>query len=294
MKFHLFLVLSVTLVAPTLAATGKWTPKYQKKKIDKSLSIKNSKLKKSKEANKSQQIKKAKIQKPVPAAIKSNPLYKLYTKKYKTKSALEGLKKKTLAEKQKAVPVLTYVMKTDSFPENNRWVATFMLGRIMGVKSAPFISKFAFHPNWMLRLASLKTLLALKQTKFKGLYTRLLKDKAMIVRVQALENIRTLKITELAPYVWAMLYDKKNYVSSEGTRKRGSIIKTIIKTMGDLDFKKAKKPMLTMIQKKKYSDIHEELDYALSKISNKASPTGNISIKKHFWKKQAVSSEVIL
>ena len=90
-----------------------------------------------------------------------------------------------------------------------------------------------------------------------------------------------------------MLYDKKNYVASEGQRKRGNIVKTIIKTMGDLGFSKARKPMLTMIQKKKYSDIHEELDYALSKISTKPSPKGNLSVKKHYWSKMAISEKTI-
>ena len=64
-------------------------------------------------------------------------------------------------------------------------------------------------------------------------------------------------------------------------------------TMGDLGFSKARKPMLTMIQKKKYSDIHEELDYALSKISTKPSPKGNLSVKKHFWNKMAISEQTI-
>ena len=126
------------------------------------------------------------------------------------------------------------------------------------------------------------------------IYSRLLKDKAMIVRVQALENIRAMKLTGLAPYVWAMLYDKENYSMSEGVRKRGSIIKTVIKTMGDLGFEKAKKPMLTMIQKKKYSDIHEELDYSLSKLSKAPSPKGDINIKRHFWKKKADGNGFIL
>jgi hypothetical protein len=229
----------------------------------------------------------------VPSEVKNNPLYSRYLKEIKSKQAIETLKKETLEQKQKAVPLLTYVMKTKDFPDNNRWIATFLLGQIMGVKSAPFISKFAFHPNWMLRLASLKTLLALKQNQYKGIYTRLLKDDAMIVRLQALENIRLLKLDDLAPYVWAMLYDKRNYSNSEGQHKRGNIIKIAIKTMGDLGFKESQKPMLAMIQNKKYKDIYEELDYSLSKVSNKPSPSGSIEIKKHYWTKLATAEKTI-
>ena len=163
----------------------------------------------------------------------------------------------------------------------------------MGKKSAAYLSKFTSHPNWMLRLASLKALMSLEQKQFKGIYSRMLKDKAMIVRLQALETIKQFKLKELAPYVWSMLYDKKNYSGSKGERKRGNIIRNIIKTIGDLDFQKAQKPMLAMIQKKKYRDIHEELDYSLSKIMKKSSPKGNMSVKKHFWKSEYLKLQTI-
>lgn len=266
MKILLLISMSVYFTGFSLASTNSWKAKDQAKKIVTSMQ-KN---------------------------IKNHPLYAKYKKEYKSADAINKLKQSTLKLKHDAVPLLTHVMKTNDFPDNNRWIATFMLGKIMGVKSAEFISKFAFHSNFMLRLASLKSLLALNQVQYKGIYSRLLKDKAMIVRLQALENIRLMKLKELAPYVWAMLYDKKNYVMSEGIHKRGSIIKTIIKTMGDLGFKKAKKPMLAMIQKNKYRDIHKELDYSLSKLSEKSSPEGDLSVKKHFWKKQATAKGYIL
>ena len=297
MKFLLLLFLNLSFIGISFSATSAWKPKYQLKKMETHLK-ETSKKKDEKEVKPSLSKQEQgpsikKVSKLIPPAIKNHPLYSLYKKEYKAKDAIENLKKKTLDQKTEAVPLLTYVMKTDDFPDNNRWVATFMLGRLMGKKSANFISKFSFHPNWMLRLASLKTLLALGQDQFKGIYSRLLKDKAMIVRVQALENIRLLKLKELAPYVWAMLYDKNNYVMTQGSHKRGSIIKTIIKTMGDLEFKEARKPMLSMIQKNKYKDIHEELDYSLSKISNKPSPSGSLNIKKHYWSKLAVSEQTI-
>lgn len=233
------------------------------------------------------------LTKPVPKEIKDHPLYSDYSKEYKSKKMIKDLKQKTLSMKQKAIPLLTYVMKTKTFPDKNRWLATFMVGRIMGTKSAPFLSKFTSHPNWMLRLASLKSLLALNQKQYKGIYTKLLKDDAMIVRLQALENIRSLKLDSLAPYVWAMLYDKRNYSGDNGSLRRGEIVKTIITTMGDLKFEKAKQPMLTMIQKKKYRDIHEELDYALSKVTGVSSPEGNLSLKKHYWKTVSLKSKTI-
>ena len=219
-------------------------------------------------------------------------LLALYKRKYSSKMGIKTLKEKTLAQAQKAVPVLTKVMKSSEYPDKNRWIATFMLGRIMGKKSANFISKFSFHPNWMMRLASLKVLLALNQKQFKGVYARALKDDAMIVRMQGLENIKGMKLKSLAPYVWQMLYDKSNYAGQKGSRKRAHIIKQVISLMGDLKFEKARKPMLVMIQDSKYKDIFEELDYSLNKLNPAAaSPDGNKTIKKRYWSRLALKNK---
>ncbi|MCO4753275.1 MAG: HEAT repeat domain-containing protein [Bacteriovoracaceae bacterium] len=220
-------------------------------------------------------------------------LLTLYKRKYSSKVGLNMLKKNTLDKAQRAVPALIKVMKSSQYPDKNRWVATFMLGRIMGKKSSSFISKFAFHPNWMLRLASLKTLLALDQKQYKGIYTKALKDDAMIVRMQALDNIKAMNLKELAPYVWAMLYDKSNYAGQKGNRKRAHIVKQVISLVGDLKFEKARAPMLKMIQDNKYKDIFEELDYSLNKITGKESPSGGVKLKKRYWTRLASSAKII-
>lgn len=222
----------------------------------------------------------------------NSPLLAKYRIQYKSNKEIEKLKKETLALNSKAVPSLIKIMKDGSFPDKNRWVATFLLGRIMGKKSAPFISKFTEHPSWVMRMASLKTLLALKDQRYSETYIKLLKDKSMLVRTQALSNINELAITKAAPHVWSMLYDKRNYhenMKGKKSLKRMHIVKKVIRTVGDLKFKKATKPLLTMIQKKKYEDIFEEVNYALSKIEGLKAPTGNKKSIRRFWKKKSIS-----
>lgn len=265
------LLMEVSFAAKTID----WTPKYQQGKIKK--------LKKIEKPGK--HLKKMTL-------TPETPLEVLYLKKSKNKNHLTLLKTESLKLKQKAVPTLIKVIKSKSYPSENRWVATYMLGRVMGKKSAPFISKLSKHPNWMLRLASLKVLLHLNQKQYKGLYARLLADTSLIVRHQALQNIKEMQIKELAPYVWKMLYDKSNYLGLKGQRKRSNIIKDAIKAVGDLGFKKAKKPMLEMFTKKKYKDVYSELDYALSKLSTKPSPEGSLEVKKHYWARGEVRGEV--
>ena len=87
-----------------------------------------------------------------------------------------------------------------------------------------------------------------------------------------------------------MLYNKDNYVGTKGSRKRANIIRDAIRVVGELGLKKAKTPMLKMLQRNKYKDIYPELDYSLSKLHEKPSPKGSIAIKRNYWKKVSIES----
>lgn len=223
----------------------------------------------------------------------TNQLIERYAKEYKDKTEVQKLKADTLALNGKAVPALVEVMKNGKYPERNRWMATFLLGQVMGVKAAPYIAKYSQHPDWVMRMASLKTLLALKQDKYAKVYITALKDPSYIVRTQALENIKALGLKQHAAHVWAMLYDKQNYhqlkespKNKNGeTSKRTHIIRKVVRTVGDLQFQDAKPVLLSMIQKDRYKDIFEEMDYALEKITGKPSPAGSAQVKKLYWKR---------
>lgn len=229
-----------------------------------------------------------------------------YSTEYSKVEDVELLRADTLKLGGQAVPALIEVMKNGKYPDKNRWVATFLLGQIMGEKSAPFVAKFMEHPSWVMRMASLKTLLALKQEKYGTLYSKALSDDSLIVRSQALENIRELNLKGQAPQVWAMLYDTKNYYkpttpspskdesktkdkTAESLHKRSHLIKKVIKTIGDLQFEKARDPLFKMVQNDRYNDIFEEIDYALNRIVEKKSPEGTKEVKRRFWERTALA-----
>ncbi|MBF0360029.1 MAG: HEAT repeat domain-containing protein [Oligoflexia bacterium] len=218
-------------------------------------------------------------------------LLKDFEKDTSQKSYLNKLNTKALKMGKDAVPVLTEVMKGSKYPDNSRWMATFLLGKIMGQKSSNFISKFLKHPHWVLRMSALKTLLALKDTRFADNFAERLKDESLLVRLQALENIRYLSINEKAANVWEMLYHKQNYRAINGKLKRTPIIKDVIKTIGELKYEKAKLPLISMLKKSTYDDVFDDIDYSLSKITGKSSPTGSKEIKKIYWQKLALEEE---
>lgn len=197
------------------------------------------------------------------------------------------LKRHSFNHKQKAVPTLIKVMKESKYPVQNRWHATMLLAQIMGNKAAPFIAKFSEHPHWMMRVASLKALLGLKQTEYLAVYKKSLKDPSHIVRIQALDNIAKMNIKKLAPDVWSMLYDQSNYTGVKGALKRTSIVKSIIRTIGDVKYDSAAKPMAILIQKPKYNDLVDDLDYSLAKITGENSPR-KIDEKRKFWSTRVV------
>jgi len=218
-----------------------------------------------------------------------------FAKEYGDNKEIAVFKSKVIGYSGRSVPALITVMKESRFPDKNRWVATFLLGQIMGPKASPYIAKFTKHPNWILRMASLKVLLALKETRFEEEYGWSLRDSSMIVRVQALENIRVLKLTNQAPKVWSMLYDKQNYYNvNTGKLKRTNVVKEAIATIGDLKFEKARGPLLKMAKNKKYNDIFTEVDYSLTKITGKNSPKGSEDNKRIFWSKLATSETITL
>lgn len=223
-------------------------------------------------------------------------LLKKYMAPLATKFQMQELKKETLKYGQHSVEALIEVTKNGKYPDKNRWMATFLLGQVMGEKSAPYLAKFLQHPHWVMRMASLKTLLALKQKNYYKNYAMLLSDESFLVRTQALENIRQLKTVEAAPQVWAMLYDKKNYdipsINGKPMKsKRSQIIKSVILTIGELKFDKAKGPLITMIQKDRYKDIFPEIDKSLSLITGQASPQ-DVGKKKIFWQRMRLDTTI--
>ena len=213
-------------------------------------------------------------------------LIKLLQNTRKDPNNLKKIKKLSFRMSGAAVPVLIKAMKSKKFPDKNRWAAVFILGKIMGKKSVPLLIRYLEHPNFILRLASLKTLLQLKETNLKGKLKKVLKDKSLLVRFQALENIKKLKLKKYSNDVWEMLFEKKNYHNLKNKKfVRGRIIKKVVRVLGDLNFKRALEPFLKLIQKDHYKDLFFDIDYSLQKLSGKKSPSGSEKLKKFFWKK---------
>ena len=200
------------------------------------------------------------------------------------KNKLLRLRHDILQASGRAVPVLVDAMKGENYPDNSRWMATFLLGQIMGGKASKFIATFITHPNWILRMASLKTLLALKESRYARQYAKALKDDSLLVRRQALENIVQFKLKEMAPLVWDMMDDKRNYYDEKNQKGATGLVKMIIRAVGELKFNKALGPLVSMLQNDKYRDSYSDIEYSLRKITDKSTPLGvKLNARRQYW-----------
>ncbi len=167
----------------------------------------------------------------------------------------------------KSVPTIIEVMKSDTYPDKNRWVATLTLARIMGEKSLPFIKKFLRHPNWMMRLSALKVMRMFKDKTSDSLVEKMLFDKSLLVRVEALEMIKSLKKKNSAKSVWKMMYDKKNYQKfSKSKVVPTEVISRILKTIETLDYKKAKPVLVKLKKERRFSSLSSEIQTTINSL----------------------------
>ena len=190
----------------------------------------------------------------------------LSTEKLK-KSAVSEIKKLVENSPKKMVPILISTMKDNTKSEQARWLSTVLIGKTMGRRSLDLMSKYAYHPDVILRMASLKVLLSLQAKKKVKIFESALFDKSLLVRQQALESVKLLNLTSLGKKVLAMLFDKKNYTLQGKKLKRDPIMIDVVKVLGDLGYQKSKSLLVKMRSKKRYKDLHRAIDYSLAKLN---------------------------
>lgn len=90
-----------------------------------------------------------------------------------------------------ATKILLNTLKHNRFPIEQRWSALIWLGQLMGKDALPVVEKFLLHPDWMMRLASLKVMAALGVHQNSIAFKQALKDPSLIVRQEAQQLLET-------------------------------------------------------------------------------------------------------
>lgn len=183
---------------------------------------------------------------------------------------------------KKTIKNLIEVVKNEKSLDEWQWLAISSLARLTQVKSTPLLIKYTQHKEWNIRLAALKSLIALKYKEPK-VYAALLKDKSMIVRIAALEGIQILEISKLTPNIWNMFGDKKNYVQVGKDIKRSEILSLAIESLSKFKSKKTKERLIKILRKSDYEDLWDEVDQVLRGWSRQKVPGSNVLARRSYW-----------
>jgi hypothetical protein len=168
--------------------------------------------------------------------------------------------------------------------EQERWESIIWIGKNLGKKSIPLLCILTEHPHWLLRLGALKTLAAVGFKEGGDYYAKSLKDPSYLVRLQALENIRAFQLKKHAKYIWPVLTQAENFHQHTKEMKKEIFI-LAIRSLGELDYQPSIKPLMALIQLKKYEKYFDHFDYALGLLYKQDSPKGTLLAKRNHWKK---------
>lgn len=192
---------------------------------------------------------------------------------------------------KKSMGSLLEIIKNNSYDDEARWYAMSLTSQLAGTKSIPLLKKYFTHSNWFIRLAALKNLTQLKYTDEK-LYAQALEDKAMVVRMAALESIEALQISKLGPNIWNMFSNTKNYVEDKGTLKRAEILNYAISVLGKFKEKDTKNKFLKILSKGKYQDLWPDVVQQFSEWTNLKAPKNDLPSKRAFWLEMARKNKI--
>ena len=111
----------------------------------------------------------------------------------------------------RAVRPLLQIASDQRAEDQNRYVALMGAARIGGYSSAPLLTPYLKDKSWMMRSGALRAISILQNQEVSASVLPLLKDRALVVRVEAVDAVEKLKPAGSVPALLATLDDPMNY-----------------------------------------------------------------------------------
>ncbi|MBK9294415.1 MAG: hypothetical protein IPM57_08210 [Oligoflexia bacterium] len=108
-----------------------------------------------------------------------------------------------------------------------RWQAFMAMAKTAEKESLPEVEKAFNHQDWFLRSAALQVILILDPKKANDYSVKALKDSALVVRAQAVRNLKVLKNQNAEELLWQELYSKNNYHKNQSLWIRRYIVEAL-------------------------------------------------------------------
>lgn len=124
---------------------------------------------------------------------------------------------------------LVEIMFNAKMPHDTRWRAVTAAGRIGGEMSEPELTRALQSSDWFMRNAGLVAMTNVNRGEAIAWARRLMSDKALIVRVAAVDTLADLNDQRSLPLLWEKLYSKENYKGKQSLFIRRRIVETLAK-----------------------------------------------------------------
>jgi len=163
---------------------------------------------------------------------------------------------------------------------DSRWRATMALGRIGGRYSLPELERASKASVWELRSAALIAVSRIDRATAAKWSRRLLKDKALLVRLTAVETLEAVGDRTAIPELWAQLESRQNF---KGTRSL-FIRRRIVEALTKLESPTATTRFARLLEEED-PHIHRSAILALEKLTGQTmgKPSDPLSRRRALW-----------
>lgn len=112
-------------------------------------------------------------------------------------------------------------------PLQTRWRAITTMGKWDALEFRPELDRALVSPEWFMRNSALIALLNDERTRAISWSMKMLEDRSLVVRTQAVRNLIGLSAVESEPHLWKALNDKRNFRGDESLWIRAHIAEAL-------------------------------------------------------------------
>ncbi len=167
-----------------------------------------------------------------------------------------------------------------------RWRSTTAVGRLGGPLSLPELERAAKADVWELRSAALIAIARFDRQAASKWSRYLLKDKALLVRLTAVETLEAIGDRGSVPQLWAELQNKQNFKRSQSLFIR----RRIVEALGKLEATGSEDRFVALLEDSD-AKIHGPAIAALERITGRSfgKPTDPPARRRALWQQWQVS-----
>jgi hypothetical protein len=169
---------------------------------------------------------------------------------------------------------------------DSRWRSTTAVGRLGGPLSLPELERATKADVWELRSAALIAVARFDRRSASKWSRALLKDKALLVRLTAVETIETIQDRGAVPELWAELQSKQNFKRSQSLFIRRRIVEALAKLEG-----RGSEDRFVALLEDSDPKLHQPAIAALERLTGHSlgKPTDPLSRRRALWQQWQVS-----